>query len=175
MNRLIMKVGKTLLFATTVLCSVNLFAAMSADEHKNHENKMKMPMKESLMVMNGWVRLTPPVAKNSAAYFILHNSSDKDVTIVGVQSEIAKMTMMHDVIIEKSMAKMIHLDKLKVPAGAQVEFAPGGKHLMLVGLKNKLQADGKVKIQFKLANGEVINTMMSVKAEANDMSAGHQH
>jgi len=161
--------------ATTLLCSFSLLAEMSGDEHKNHENKMKMPMQQSLMVMNGWVRLTPPVAKNSAAYFILHNTSDKDVTVVGVNTKIAKMTMMHDVVIEKSLARMVHLDKLKVPAGSQVAFAPGGKHVMLVGLTSKLSTDKKVNIQFKLDNGEVINAMMSVQAQADSMAGGHKH
>jgi len=164
-----------IMITTAIICSINLQAQMLSKEHDSHQHQMKMPIKQSLMVMNGWVRLTPPVAKNSAAYFIFHNTSDKDVTVVGVSSKIAKMTMMHDVVIEKSMARMVHLDKVKVPAGRQVAFAPGGKHLMLVGLTKKLEAGKDVQIQFELDNGEVINTMMKIKSEGEDMSTGHQH
>ncbi len=166
-----------IILATSVAFTISLQADMSDKEHKNHEKQMQMPMpmKASLMVMNSWVRLTPPVAKNSAAYFVFHNTSDKDITVVGVSSKIAKMTMMHDVVMEKNMAKMVHLDKVKVPAGGQVEFAPGGKHLMFVGLTEKLDAAKDVTVKFTLDSGEVITTVMKVKAESKSMSGGHNH
>ncbi|MCP4414390.1 MAG: copper chaperone PCu(A)C [Gammaproteobacteria bacterium] len=164
-----------IILATSVAFSFGLQADMSDKEHKDHEKQMQMPMKAGLMVMNGWVRLTPPIAKNSAAYFVFHNSSDKDITVVGASSKIAKMTMMHDVVMEKSMAKMVHLDKVKVPAGGQVEFAPGGKHLMFVGLTEKLDAAKDVTVKFTLDSGEVITTVMKVKAESKSMSGGHNH
>ena len=37
-----------------------------------------------------------------------------------------------------SVARMIHLDALDLPAGRMVRFAPGGMHLMLMGLAGKL-------------------------------------
>ncbi len=164
-----------IILATSVAFTISLQADMSDKEHKKHEKQMQMPMKASLMVMNGWVRLTPPVAKNSAAYFVFHNASDKDITVVGVSSKIAKMTMMHDVVMEKNMAKMVHLDKVKVPAGGQVEFAPGGKHVMFVGLTEKLDAAKDVTVKFTLDSGEVITAVMKVKAESKSMSGGHNH
>ena len=162
-----------LILVTSMAISIALQAEMSGKNHKKQQ--MKMTMKDSLMVMNGWVRLMPPSAKNTAAYFILHNTTDKDVTIVGVSSKVAKMTMMHDVVIENSMAKMIHLDKVTVPAGAQVEFAPSGKHVMIVGLFKKLEADSDVKLMFKLDSGEMITSIMKVKATANSLPGEHKH
>ncbi|MCP4414393.1 MAG: hypothetical protein GY808_17700, partial [Gammaproteobacteria bacterium] len=57
-----------IILATSVAFTISLQADMSDKEYKNHEKQMQMPMpmKASLMVMNSWVRLTPPVAKNSA-------------------------------------------------------------------------------------------------------------
>ena len=162
-----------LILITSMALSFGLQAEMSGKDHKKQQ--MKMTMKDSLMVMNGWVRLMPPSAKNTAAYFILHNTTDKDVTIVGVSSKVAKMTMMHDVVIENNMAKMVHLDKVTVPAGAQVEFAPSGKHVMIVGLFNKLEADSDVKLMFKLDSGEMISSIMKVQTTGNPMSDGHNH
>jgi len=168
-------ISHLIILATSVAFTFSLQADMSDKEHKNHANQMQMPMKTGLMVMNSWVRLTPPVAKNSAAYFAFHNTSDKDITVVGVSSKIAKMTMMHDVIMEKSMAKMVHLDKVKVPAGGQVAFAPGGKHLMFVGLTEKLEADKDVTVLFTLDSGEVITAVMKVMTENSSMSGDHKH
>lgn len=37
-----------------------------------------------------------------------------------------------------SVTRMIHLDALDLPAGQTVRFAPGGMHLMLMGLAGKL-------------------------------------
>jgi len=138
-------------------------------------NAQAQTMSQSIMVMDGWIRLTPPIAKNSAAYFTLHNMSDKAVTLVEVKTEIAETAMMHDVVIDKSMARMVHLPELTIDSGDQVIFAPGGKHLMLVNLTQKLSADQEVKLTFSLKSGEIITTTMKVMKEYQPSSAVHQH
>ena len=116
----------------------------------------------ALVVMDGWVRLTPPIAKNGAAYFTLHNKSAKPITVVDVKTSIAKTAAMHKVEIYMSMVKMVHLEQLIIAAGEKVVFAPGGKHLMLINLTQKLEANKIVEISFILKNGAVVIAKMPI-------------
>lgn len=151
---------KILLLVVFIFCTFNMQAQQA---------------NQSIMVMDSWVRLTPPIAKNSAAYFTLHNMSNEAVTVVNVRTKIAESAMMHDVVIEKNMLRMVHLEELIIAPGAQVVFAPGGKHLMLVNLTEQLSAGKEVMIIFILKSGEIITAPMQVMKEFKPATGQHQH
>jgi len=132
----------------------------------------------SLHVTEGWVRLTPPIAKNGAAYFTLHNSSNKTITVVDVTTKIAETASMHKVEIDRSMARMVHMKELEIAPGEKVPFAPGGNHLMLINLTTTLAENMQVHLHFKLKNGEVIMVNVPVVKNGLDSSEKadeHQH
>ncbi len=169
-----MKILVSILLVGFSVLSMSSQAQMS-DNKKMDGMNHSMDMNKSIMVMYGWVRLTPPIAKNGAAYFTLHNSSDKDVTVVDVKTSISEKANLHDVVFNMGMAKMIHLKELVIPAGNMIAFKPGGKHLMLINLKEKLQIGKEISFTFILSNGEEITSVMKVKADDNGNSSEHQH
>ena len=44
------------------------------------------------------------------------------------------------------------------PAGGSVTFAPGGKHVMLFGLKPGIAPGAKVRLHFVFADGKTLDT-----------------
>jgi copper(I)-binding protein len=139
--------------------------------------------KNSLVVSNAWIRLMPPIASSTAAYFILENQSDKAIEIVNISTAIAKKATLHDTIVENDMATMVPLKTLKIAGGDKVVFAPGGKHLMIMGLIEKLAENKEVSLHFKLKNAEEIIATMKVyknnphseNTEEKQMEHKHQH
>lgn len=95
-----------------------------------------------ISIENAWARATPPGARTGAAYFSLRNTGDAD-RLVGVKSTVAEKSEVHTHIAEGSMMRMQHLPQLEVAAGGDVEFAPGGLHIMLMGLHAPLRAGDK--------------------------------
>ena len=150
---------------------VALMLLVSSISNSNIQAEMAMAH-SSIMVMDPWIRSAPPMVKNGAAYFMLHNSTDIDVTVVDVQSSVAKTASMHDVEIEDDLTKMVHLKSLTIPAGKMVNFAPGGKHLMLIDLQEKLKVGSVFSVTFILGNGEKITSEMTVKSGSGN---NHQH
>lgn len=134
---------------------------MSAHDMSDQQGDANLA--SQLNVLEPWIRLTPPVAKNGAAYFVLHNTGKEDVTVVGVSTPLAEMAAMHDSVEHKGMMSMKHLMSLSIPAGEKVEFAPGGRHLMLINLTEILEAGKEFPVYFKLQNGATVNAMMVVK------------
>jgi copper(I)-binding protein len=101
-----------------------------------------------LQVLEGWIREAPPAATTLAAYGILKNIGSKPLTVKAITTAVADMTMLHETIIKDGMAQMRMIDDPNIPPAAQVKLAPGGKHLMLTGLKVHPKVGDHVKIAF---------------------------
>jgi copper(I)-binding protein len=84
---------------------------------------------------------------NSAAYMVLANSGSKSDRLVGAESDIAEAVEIHESKMEGDVMKMEQIEFIEVPAEGQAELKPGGKHIMLVGLKRDLEAGDTVDLK----------------------------
>jgi copper(I)-binding protein len=80
-----------------------------------------------------------PVAKAGAAYMTLVNEGKDADRLIGVSSEIAAMSHLHETKSENGVMSMSAVDGLDVPAGGKVTLQPGGLHVMMMGLKAPLK------------------------------------
>jgi copper(I)-binding protein len=51
---------------------------------------------------------------------------------------------------------MVPMDSVDVPAGGTVEFAPGGRHLMLWTVDPGAASTGKITLKLYFSNGETL-------------------
>lgn len=88
-------------------------------------------------VAAAWSR---PAAQGStgAGYMTLTSTGPADA-LVAVQSPDAASVMIHQSTVSGGMASMRMVSRVAVPAGGSVTFAPGGYHLMFVGLTRPLK------------------------------------
>ena len=82
---------------------------------------------------------TPPAGLHgvTAGYFTLQNTGEAD-TLLSVSTPVASSVEMHESTMENGMMAMKRLDKVEVPTGGIVAFEPGGKHLMMFGVKSDI-------------------------------------
>lgn len=113
-----------------------------------------------LQVEQAWVRLPPPVSDTAAAYALFRNPGKHDVRIVGVSADVAVSAMLHTM----AGGRMRALKALEVPAGGEVRLAPGGMHIMLMGLKHPLAAGEQVHIDLEYTDG----SHQQLQAEVRD-------
>ena len=78
-----------------------------------------------------------PAMRMSAGYLTLTNNSDRGITITEVTSPDFAAIEMHESILDDGISRMVELGELTIAAGATVKFEPGGKHLMLMGLRGE--------------------------------------
>jgi copper(I)-binding protein len=100
-----------------------------------------------------WVREAPPNAKVMAAYMELENETDKKKVLVAVESNAFESVEIHRTEHSGDVARMIKQDKLEIPAGAEIEFKPGGLHLMLMGPKKPIKAGDHVEMTLVFEDG----------------------
>lgn len=89
-----------------------------------------------VVVTDAWARATVPAAKASGAFLQIESKSA--ARLVGVSSPVATAEL-HQMSMQDNRMTMAHVDTIDLPAGKAVQLAPGGYHVMLMGLKRQLK------------------------------------
>lgn len=107
-------------------------------------------------VTDATVRLLPPGVPNTAAYFSIENSSDTSQVLIGASADFATKAEIHNHILVNDMMRMEQQSEVVIEPGQSVQFAPGGLHIMLFGLKQPLLDGQFVTISLQTKDGESI-------------------
>lgn len=92
----------------------------------------------SVQAVDVWARATPLGAKTGAAYMTLVNPGPADDRLVGAATPVAGEAQIHSMRLENGVIMMRPVPGIDVKAGAKAVLAPGGYHVMLMDLKQKL-------------------------------------
>ena len=112
-------------------------------------------------ISGAWFRSLPGKLP-AGGYFTAQNNSPRDVSITGARSDACGMLMIHQSSNKGGMSGMDMMETVKVPAGGQVSFAPGGYHLMCEGANMKIGT--KVPVLINLSDGTAVAVAFQVKS-----------
>lgn len=115
-----------------------------------------------LEVSNGWIRLLP-AGVPAGGYFELRNNAGTPAELIGVSSPAFGRAMLHRTVEDKGRSTMMHVDKVKVPAGGNVVFRPGGYHVMLMKPMRELHIGDKAPVTLEFASGEKLTAQFEVR------------
>ncbi|WP_295169414.1 copper chaperone PCu(A)C [uncultured Brevundimonas sp.] len=116
---------------------------------------------------DAWCRPSPNGAKAGGCYVTLTAATDDRLT--GGSTARAGSVQVHEMKMENGMMKMAELTAgLPLPAGQAVALAPGGNHLMLIGLATPLVAGETVPLTFQFASAPAITVQAQVRQPAMD-------
>jgi copper(I)-binding protein/cytochrome oxidase Cu insertion factor (SCO1/SenC/PrrC family) len=111
------------------------------------------PRGDVVAVMNAWVREADAQARMNAGYMTLVNAGSEDVRLVKVESRAFDYVEVHEMAQVDGLMEMREIDQLVIPAKAQAELAPGGKHLMMSGPRRPLEAGQRVDLVLTFDSG----------------------
>ena len=106
----------------------------------------------SIEIRDAWIREVPAGSERAALYFEVINGGSGEDRVVSVDTTLSERTEIHSTNIDsKGLATMEKLEEVVVPSGESVVFAPGGTHVMLIGLNKKIKAgeEYQIKVNFK--------------------------
>ncbi len=122
---------------------------------------------ENMRVEDAWARETPPGVTNGAAYVTLINeASDKD-RLVSVRGAVSETVELHTHLMEGDMIMMRQVESIEVDAGDRTVLEPGGKHLMLIGLKQPLVAGDRFPLTLEFEKAGEITVQVEVRRPMN--------
>lgn len=121
-------------------------------------------MADDLTVDEAYIRANPPARATTAAYMTLKNASDAPLVITGVKASVAQKVQMHTTVMEHNVMHMDHMQLIDIPANSSVELAPGGMHLMLLGVDEDMHVGKEAILTFTFQDGSQKKVSMPVEA-----------
>lgn len=125
---------------------------------------------QPVTIENAWARATPAKAENGAAYLTLQAAAPNRLT--GISTPVAKKAELHQMKMEGSVMKMRPVAGIDLPAGETVTLKPGGVHIMLIGLNQRLQPGQSIPLTLHFAKGG--DEQVTVPVEAVGAMGPHQ-
>ena len=115
----------------------------------------------TVTVANAWARAS--VKGQSATGVFMNLKSTTHSQLVGVSTSVAKVSQVHQMIMDNNVMKMNALPNgLELKAGSWVELKPGGYHIMLSDLQKVLEKDSKIDLQLTFQDDSGKKTQMEV-------------
>jgi len=125
---------------------------------------------------DAWVRAADEGQPMSAAYIELCNGADVDDRLVAVAFDGAEAVEIHQTkMSEDGVASMAPADGgVALPAQSKTALAPGGAHIMLIGLTEALEEGEEAAITLQFENAPPQTLLFEVRAR-NDASGHANH
>ncbi len=125
-------------------------------------------------------RATVGSMPSSAAYVSITNHGKMADRLVGVTSNLARKTELHKMEMDNGVMKMRQVEGgIDLLAGKTIHLAPGGYHVMLVGLAAPLTANRifEITLVFQNAGEKTVKGMAMLPADLNtgDVLKMHKH
>lgn len=124
----------------TALIAVSLLALTGCAAQSAPAETQAVPAGDVVTIEDAWVKAADEGM--SAAFGVLENSGDTDVTVVSVASDASSMLELHETV-ENEAGEMVMREiegGFVLPAGAEFVLEPGANHIMLMDLTEPLKA-----------------------------------
>jgi copper(I)-binding protein len=117
----------------------------------------------AIEITKPWARASAGGAKVGVVYMTLTSLNWPD-ELVSATSAVADKVEFHDQTEENGVAKMRAVKEVAVKAGDTVTLAPGGLHLMLMGLKEPLVEGKRIPLTLTFRKGQSVDIKVPVLA-----------
>lgn len=152
--------------------SLAVTAAAADDPHAGMDMSMAAPASVTvgpLTLSGAFTRATLPNAPVGGGYVTIANAGSEADRLVSASSPVAEMVQLHQMKMEGEVMKMNEVEGgIEIPAGGTVTLAPGGLHIMFMGLKERFVEGGKVPVTLTFEKaGEV-----TIELDVGGIAAG---
>ena len=115
---------------------------------------------DSVAVTQPWARASIIASRPAAVYLTLESQAVDRLT--GVTTPVADEAMVHAAEEENGVTRMVHVPAFELPAGEPVRLAPGGAHVMLLGLDAKLLEGDNFPVTLRFENAPEVTVQVPV-------------
>jgi periplasmic copper chaperone A len=112
-------------------------------------------------VSDAWARPTVAGQGAGGGFLTLRGGAAAD-RLLSASSPVAQRVELHTMRMEGNVMRMHEVDAIEVPAGATVELAPGGLHVMFMGLQQPLATGQRFPLTLRFERGGEVEVMMEV-------------
>jgi hypothetical protein len=127
-----------------------------------------------LTVTEPWARATAPAQRVGAAYLTIANRGAAGDRLVAAASPVAETVELHTHAIDaQGIARMRAIEAIAIEPGAEIALAPGGLHVMLIGLRHPLAAGATFPLTLTFAEAGQVTLDVAVRPIAGRAGGSH--
>jgi len=130
---------------------------------------------DKITVSDVWSRTAAVVGGNGAGFFVIENHMAEDDLLLRAEADVSNAVELHTMTMNDNIMRMRKIDSVPVPANSTVTFAPGGEHVMFIGLKAPLKEDESFPLTLVFKKAGAITVQVSVLKTAPKAAQGHSH
>ena len=117
----------------------------------------------ALEISQPWARATASTAPTGGGYLTITNTGKTPDRLISASSPAADKVQVHEMKMDGNIMRMRQVDHgLEIPPGATVKLAPGGLHLMMMGLKGPLKQGAHVPVTLTFEKAGHIDIELAV-------------
>jgi hypothetical protein len=134
---------------------------------------------DAVTVRDAWARASAGATATGAAYVTLAGGATADA-LTGASTPVAATAEVHESSMQGGVMRMRAVPSIPVPAGRAVTLAPGGLHIMLMGLKRPLAAGDSFPLTLTFERAPPVTVDVPVRAIGGAAAGGapmggHEH
>lgn len=123
-----------------------------------------------IVVEGAWARTSPMETTMGAAYMKITSPIDDELVSASVDPGVAMEAQIHETVEnDAGEMSMQEVESIPVAAGEQLELAPGGYHIMLMGLAAPLEVGTMIDVTLTMASGATVTVSAEVSEDAPAM------
>lgn len=130
-----------------------------------------------IVIHDAWARASLGKMPNSAAYLRIENTGSESDRLVEASSERIDAVETHTHVMDNGVASMRPVDGIEVAPGGSAVLEPGGLHLMLMGVQEKLVEGGTVPVTLVFEKAGEVSLDLPIRPLQAMIKQGddHQH
>lgn len=118
----------------------------------------------TLRIGHPWARQTAPGQQAGGAFLSLTNNGTKEERLLGASTDVAARVEVHSMSMDGGVMRMRPVKGgIAIPAGQTVTLAPGGYHIMLIGLKRPLALGEMVPMTLRFARAGAVKVELKIE------------
>ena len=118
----------------------------------------------NLVITQAWSRATPGGAKVAGGYLTIENKGSAPDRLLSGSSAVARNIEVHETIMNNGAMTMRPIEGgVSIEPGKTVKLAPGGHHLMFLGLATPLKQGGQVPVTLNFQHAGEIKALFEVQ------------
>lgn len=148
---------------TSTIIRAAVLVAVSAVAFSACSSTTDASQSDSTTVTDPWVKAVDEGM--TAAFGVISNSSDQDVTVVSASADVAPKVQLHETTMsaDGGMSMSPIEGGFVIPAGSSLTLEPGSFHIMLVGVTAPIAAGDGVDITLTFSDDSTIGFQASAK------------
>ncbi len=121
----------------------------------------------SVHIDHPWARATAPAARAGAGFMALVNQGGEADRLIAARTPMADTAELHTHINDNGIMRMRPIEGgIALPPGQTVTLAPGGLHVMMLGLHGQLQQGQRVPLTLVFEHAGEVTVELAVEAPA---------